>query len=446
MINLQDSGISALHAIAANNNLQAVTSLRKKMAVILLFACMLSATGTARAQDATLVLDANTGDIMYSYQETDQLHPASLTKMMTLYMTFEALRKSRLKLDQALEVSRHAASQPASKLGLTEGTTITARDAILALITKSANDVAVVLAEAMADAESDFTRAMTRRARKLGMADTIFRNASGLHDDDQFTTARDMGRLAIALLRDHPDYYKQFATRSFSWQGRRYANHNPLLSSYKGADGIKTGYIRQSGYNLVGSAERDGQRIIAVVLGSKTPGIRDWTMTTLLDYGFEQIAADPVLEASRDLSYIVNPTGEQALKIAIRDTASLRNVARRSGSRRPGTPAAMTLASKRQQFDSIVGNGWAVQVGAYSTTPSAEDAAYMAKEKLPVLLNGTRLSLSQTTRGGSRLYRARLVGMTEIQARNACRRLADNDIPCLAVGEDGEFKTSSLDH
>ncbi len=444
MINRPDGGISALRGIAAST--RAFIALRKQVSVFLLMACMLAAAGAARAQDATLVLDAHTGDILYSYQENDHLHPASLTKMMTLYMTFEALRKNRLKLDQALEVSRHAASQPASKLGLIEGTTILARDAILALITKSANDAAVVLAEAMADAESDFTRAMTRRARKLGMADTIFRNASGLHDDDQFTTARDMGRLAIALLRDHPDYYKQFATRSFSWQGRRYANHNPLLSTYKGADGIKTGYIRQSGYNLVGSAERDGQRVIAVALGSKTPGIRDWTMTTLLDYGFEQLAADPMPAASHDLSYIANPTGEQALTIAIRDAASPRKIARRSGSRRPGTPAAVTVASKSQQSGSTIAKGWAVQVGAYSTTPSAEDAANMAREKLPELLNGTRLSLSQTTRGGLRHYRARLVGMTEIQARNACRRLADNDIPCLAVGEDGEFKTSRLDH
>lgn len=444
MINRPDGGKSALQKLALRNGLRAVVTLRKCLAAVLALACMLTATGTGQAQDATLVLDANSGDIIYSYQETHQLHPASLTKMMTLYMAFEALRKNRLKPDQALEVSHHAAAQPASKLGLEEGTTILAKDAILALITKSANDAAVVLAEAMADAESDFSRAMTRMARKLGMEDTIFRNASGLHDDNQFTTARDMGRLAIALLRDHPDYYKQFATRSFSWHGRRYNNHNPLLSTYKGADGIKTGYIRQSGYNLVGSAERDGRRIIAVVLGSRTPGIRDWTMTTLLDYGFEQIAEDAGPEISRSLPYISNPTGEQALIIAIRSAANPTKFANRTGSRGPGTPAVHTLAARIQQFASTINKGWAVQVGAYSTTPSAEEAAGRAIARIPDLLSGTRLSLPHTTRGGSRLYRARLVGLTEIQARNACRRLADSDIPCLAVGEDGEFKTSSL--
>lgn len=402
-------------------------------AVLLLVACMLAAAGMARAQDATLVLDANTGDILYAYQEDDQLHPASLTKMMTLYMAFEALRKHILKPDQALKVSPHAASQRPSRLGLKAGATIKAEDAILALITKSANDAAAVLAEAMADAESDFARAMTRNARKLGMADTVFRNASGLHEDGQVTTARDMAKLAMALLRDHPDYYKQFATRSFSWHGRRYANHNPLLSSYKGADGIKTGYIRQSGYNLVGSAERNGQRVIAVVLGSKTPSIRDWTITTLLDYGFEQIAGNPSIKESRSLPYITNPMGEKALRVAVRSAAKP-TVSRN----KPGASAA----PKTRQVSSTVGKGWAVQVGAYPSTPPAEDAARRAKAKIPDLLGGTRLSLPQTTRGGFRFYRARLIGLTESQARTACRRLANHAIPCLAVGEDGAFKTS----
>jgi D-alanyl-D-alanine carboxypeptidase len=443
MTNRPDGGISALQSLVASICVQTVIALRKRLAAaLLLFACMLAVAGTAGAQDATLVLNANTGDILYSYQEDDQLHPASLTKMMTLYMAFEALRKNRIKPDQALKVSSNAASQPPSRLGLKAGTTIKAKDAILALITKSANDAAVVLAEAMADAESDFARAMTHKARKLGMADTVFRNASGLHEDGQVTTARAVARLAMSLLRDHPDYYKQFATRSFSWHGRRYANHNPLLSTYKGADGIKTGYIRQSGYNLVGSAERDGQRIIAVVLGSRTPGIRDWTMTTLLDYGFEQIVGNPTLKESRSLPYITNPTGEMALKIAIRGAANTTMFAKRNGSRGTSVPAVLTVASKTQSVVSTGGKGWAVQVGAYPTTPPAEDAASRAKAKIPKLLGGTRLSLPQTTRDGSRFYRARLVGLTESQARTACRRLADHNIPCLTVGEDGEFKTS----
>jgi D-alanyl-D-alanine carboxypeptidase len=191
-------GTTALLRLAASKCGQ--PAFAKSLAAGFLLACMLAAGGTAEAQEATLVLDANTGAILYAYQENDQLHPASLTKMMTLYMAFEALRKKRLKPDQALGVSPHAAAQPPSKLKLKESATIETRDAILALITKSANDAAVVLAEAIADAESDFARAMTRKARKLGMADTVFRNASGLHEDGQVTTARDMARLAMRTI------------------------------------------------------------------------------------------------------------------------------------------------------------------------------------------------------------------------------------------------------
>ncbi len=444
MPNRPNGGTSALRRLATSVCTRPTATLWEQLKVGLVLAAMLVAAGTARAQDATLVLDANTGEILYSYHEDDQLHPASLTKMMTLYMAFDALREKRLKLDQALIVSRHAALQPRSKLGLKKGTTIEAKDAILALITKSANDAAVVLAEAMADTESDFARAMTRQARELGMAETIFRNASGLHDDDQITTARDMGKLAMALLRDHPDYYKHFATSSFSWKGRRYPNHNPLLSTYEGADGIKTGYIRQSGYNLVGSAERGGQRLIAVVLGGKTRGIRDWTVTTLLDYGFEETAEVPAVSTSRSLPYIANPAGEKALNIAIGGTASTAMAANPDRPFTNDTPVVLTVAAEEQQVATADGRDWAVQVGAYPTTSPAETAARKAKAKIPELLGKARLSLPQVTRNGSRFYRARLVGLTESQARTACRRLANHAIPCLAIGDDGAFKASLI--
>lgn len=443
MPNRPDGGISALHSVAANYCGRPAAILRKLLAASIWFACALSISGAALAQEATLVLDANNGNVLYAYQQDDQLYPASLTKMMTLYMAFEALGKKRLAPDQTLVVSSKAASQPPSRLGLKEGQIILAKDAILALITKSANDAAVVLAEALSDAEPEFARAMTRKAQKLGMTDTVFRNASGLHEDGQVTTAHDMGKLALALLRDHPDYYKQFATRSFSWQGHSYANHNPLLGSYKGADGIKTGYIRQSGYNLVGSAERNGQRLIAVVLGSKTPSIRDWTMTTLLDYGFEQIAGKPTITQSRSLPYITNPTGEKALRVAIRGSTSPIMLAKRSRQPAASAPAAQTTATSTRKSSALAsGKGWAVQVGAYPSTSPAENAALRAKAKIPDLLGNTRLSLPQTNSGGSLFYRARLVGLTENQARAACRHLANHAIPCLAVGEDGAFKTS----
>jgi D-alanyl-D-alanine carboxypeptidase len=176
-----------------------------------------------------------------------------------------------------------------------------------------------------------------------------------------------------------------------------------------------------------------------VVLGSKTPGIRDWTITTLLDYGFERIAGNPSAKAARGLPYIANPTGEKALKIAIRGEATPIVTATRN---KPGAPA--DTAARTQQVASAADKGWAVQVGAYPSTPPAENAARRAKAKIPDLLGGTRLLLPQTTRGGSQFYRARLVGLTESQARTACRRLADHAIPCLAVGADGAFRTSVI--
>lgn len=404
-------------------------SARSRIAATLLAVGALAHAGVARGQEATLVMDANSGEVLYAYHEDLQLFPASLTKMMTLYMVFDALDEHRLAPDEMLNVSARAAAQPPSRLGLAEGSSISADDAILALITKSANDAAVVLAEAVADAESDFARAMTRKAHELGMNDTVFRNASGLHEDGQVTTARDIARLAVALMRDHPDYYKQFATRTFSWHGRRYTNHNPLLTAYQGADGIKTGYIKESGYNLVGSAERDGQRVVAVVLGSKTPGNRDWAVTTLLDYGFEQIAAVHTVQKSRNLRFIGNPPQEKALTIAIATVS------------RPASDAhrGMSGGSPGEHDD------WAVQVGAFPSTPPAAEAARRAREEIPEILGDTELSLPAVDSGGSRFYRARLVGLTEVEARTACRRLAMHGIPCIAIGDDGRFRTSLVE-
>lgn len=416
---------------------RSVTAISRGWAAVAVMACASTVGGTAAGQEATLVMDAGSGDILYSYRPDYQLHPASLTKMMTLYLAFEALKQRRLKADQPLPVSDYAASQPRSKLGLESGTTITTKDAILALITKSANDAAVVLAESMADVESDFARKMTRKARELGMTDTIFRNASGLHENEQITTARDMAKLAMALLRDHPHFYEQFSIRSFSWHGRRYGNHNPLLSTYEGADGIKTGYIRQSGYNLVGSAERDGRRLIAVVLGSKTPGIRDWTIRTLLDFGFAQLSDSPAIKKSSGMPHYRSPTGPGALKLAVRQVepaAPLRGVDF-------GT-SGLATSPRTGRHGQAPRGGWAVQVGAYPSPPPAKEAGRRSKESVPDILSGTKLSLPTVERQGTRFYRARLVGLSEQDGRLACQRLARLDIPCLAVSEDGAFRTS----
>jgi D-alanyl-D-alanine carboxypeptidase len=245
-----------------------------------------SVTSCAQARYAALVIDADSGRVLYEVNADTRNYPASLTKMMTLYLLFEALEEGRLTADQPLTVSRRAAGMPASKLGLKRGQSIRVEDAILVLVTKSANDVAVVVAEAIAGKETQFARLMTRKAKALGMTRTNFRNASGLYHRSQLSTARDMAILAQALMRDFPARYKTFSTRSFTYNGRSYRNHNKLLRNYKGTDGLKTGYIAASGYNLAASAKRDGHRVIAVVFGGKTARSRDRQVAKLLDRGF----------------------------------------------------------------------------------------------------------------------------------------------------------------
>lgn len=241
---------------------------------------------SAQANFASLLMDASTGQVLYATNADLPRYPASLTKMMTLYMVFEALSEGTLSLGQPLYTSAHASSQSPTKLGLRPGQLIRVEDAILALVTKSANDAAAVVAEALGGSEEYFAWKMTLKARELGMNQTTFANASGLPNFSQVTTARDMGILALALLHDYPQYYQYFSTQRFYWGGSYHANHNRMLAAYPGVDGIKTGYTHASGFNLVASAERDGRRLIGVVMGARSPSNRTAIMTSLLDQAF----------------------------------------------------------------------------------------------------------------------------------------------------------------
>lgn len=231
---------------------------------------------------ASIVVDANSGATLSSANPDSLRHPASLTKMMTLYMLFERLDSGKISLDTEMRVSARAASQDPTRLGLQQGQTIRVEDAIKGLVTKSANDAAVVISEAIAGDEDDFARMMTRKARALGMTRTVYRNASGLPDDDQITTARDQATLGRALQDRFPRYYRYFATTSFTFRGRTIRGHNHLLGSVDGVDGIKTGYIRSSGFNLVTNLRRGNRHLVGVVLGGRSGGSRDATMRQLL--------------------------------------------------------------------------------------------------------------------------------------------------------------------
>jgi len=229
-----------------------------------------------------IVIDANSGNVLHATNPDASRHPASLTKIMTLYLLFEQLEAGKLKLDTPLKVSEHAADQSPTKLGLKPGSTIQVEDAIKGMVTRSANDAAVVVAEAISGDEAEFAKLMTRKAHALGMTRTVYRNASGLPEDDQVTSARDQSILGRAIQERFPRHYKYFSTRSFNFRGQRIGNHNNLLGRVEGVDGIKTGYIHASGFNLVTSVHRGNRYLVAVVLGGSSAGSRDARMRELI--------------------------------------------------------------------------------------------------------------------------------------------------------------------
>jgi D-alanyl-D-alanine carboxypeptidase len=231
---------------------------------------------------ADIVVDANSGAVLHATNPDARRHPASLTKIMTLYLLFEQLEAGKLKLDSALKVSAEASAQAPTKLGLKPATTLAVEDAIKGMVTRSANDAAVVVAEAIAGSESEFAKLMTRKAQALGMKGTVYKNASGLPDDNQVTTARDQSILGRAIQERFPRYYKYFSIRSFTFRGQSIANHNRLLGKVEGVDGIKTGYINASGFNLVTSVHRGNRYLVAVVIGGGSGASRDARMRELI--------------------------------------------------------------------------------------------------------------------------------------------------------------------
>ena len=287
-----------------------------------------SSSIVSNPQYAAIVVDANSGDLLHSANPDSLRHPASLTKIMTLYLLFERLESGKVRLDTPFSVSAHAASQAPSKLGLRPGQTITAEDAIKALVTKSANDVAAVVAEALAGSEEEFARQMTRKARALRMTKTVYKNASGLPDSQQVTTARDQALLGLAIQDRFPRYYRYFSTRTFAFRGRSMGNHNRLLGRVEGVDGIKTGYTRASGFNLVSSVRRGNRHIVAVVLGGHSAGQRDARMRELIE--------------GRIVAASVRRTAPRATEIATSEPAAPVRVASAASAPAKAEPAADT--------------------------------------------------------------------------------------------------------
>jgi D-alanyl-D-alanine carboxypeptidase len=394
---------------------------------------------------ASIVIDAGTGQVLHASNPDRQAYPASMTKMMTLYLLFEAIEEGRYTLKSQLPVSRHAAGMPPSKLGLRPGQTISVEDVIGALVTKSANDAAVVAAEAIAGSESKFGFVATEKARQLGMSRTVFRNASGLPDSRQLSTARDMATLAQALIRQYPQYYHYFSLTSFTYKGRTYRNHNKLLDKYDGVDGLKTGYIRASGFNLAASAVRNGRRIIAVVYGGKTSNSRNAHMVELLDRGFARIMV------ARHITPEGPPPEKPSLALAGVQTqvATLPKASEKPGiGANTAVPAVVVdgdVILPPIRPDEVIGQGdadielgesYGIQVGAFSDPLRAQTAAKAAIDAAPSYLMGQAIRVSQVDGQGAVLYRARLIGMEEATAQEVCKILRQKQRACLVVKAD----------
>jgi D-alanyl-D-alanine carboxypeptidase len=392
-----------------------------------------------RVQPASLVMDADTHEILESEAPDSIRYPASLTKMMTLYLTFDALKKGTLHLNQPIPVSEHAAGMPQTNIALHPGDTIPVKDAILSIVVRSANDSAVTLAEAVGGSELGFAGMMNKKAHELGMKNTYFHNASGLPDPLQRTTARDMVTLGLALRNNFPEYFPLFKTESFTYNGITYPTHNHVMMRYEGVDGIKTGYIRASGFNLVTSATHDGHHIIAAVMGGATWKSRDDKMIALLDNAFTRMADLPGsnrvhLAASIEQHEIERTPSKSAAgekfvgegDIQMEKPAPKADVSLSPKQMRmPSTMQAQTLASTKPA------EGWGVQVGVFTRADDAAKAASHAMEVASAELGTAAVSVTGEDDNQESLHRARLVNLTQDQAKKACQKLSDNNDPCF---------------
>ena len=375
---------------------------------------------SAKAKYASFIINENTKRIYHNTNADTRNYPASLTKIMTLYMVFDALKNKKISMNTKFKISKRAARQPPSKLNLSAGSSITAKNAILALITKSANDVATVVAENLGKSERNFARLMTKKARKLGMTRTTFKNASGLPNRGQLSTARDMAVLGMTIRKNHPNFFKLFKTKSFVYKGIKYTNHNNLLSNYSGTDGIKTGYTNASGFNLVASVERNGQRIIGVVFGGKKARSRDKHMINLLNKYFKTNPSKPLVRIAKPSEI---PKARPKIIIAEKNVRNFKIPAK----------ANKTLYSENIQ------DNWFVQIGAFKNRLNAHKAARNARNIVPEQLGNLPASLSKITKTNNAnnnleyLWRVRFIELAENQARSVCAELWTSGLSCIPL-------------
>ena len=468
-----------------------------RFVALTLAAAFITATSVQTAQAepkyAGIVIDAKTGKVLYGEDPDGLRYPASLTKMMTLYLTFEALNAGRISLDSKVPVSANAAKEPPSKLGVRAGGSITVEQAILALVTRSANDMATALGEYLGGSEDRFARMMTAKARALGMTRTTYRNANGLPNTAQMTTARDQARLGVALRQHFPQYYGYFNTRTFNFGKQVIGNHNRLVGTVKGVDGIKTGYTRAAGSNLATSAQLDGRSIVAVVLGGRSSAARDATMRKLVATYLPQASRggnsnliaqtrsapveEPVAVAAAVPSVAVAATAaglpnsgpvpqtryEEAPVTAFAGSSSNAAVKAMEAAtwqkgkdpivRAPVAPDR-NLITNSTKVDNIVTastagsasaapsvspraeapqGGWVIQIGASPDENSARGLLQNAQEKGGAALRSAKPFTVAFSKDGSQIYRARFGGFDgQNAAVNACNALKKKGVSCWA--------------
>ena len=446
---------------------------------------------------ASIVVDGNSGTVLQASNPNALRHPASLTKIMTLFLLFERLETGRIHLDTPLKVSEHASEQAPSKLGLQAGQAITVEDAIKGMITKSANDAAVVVAENLGGDEGKFAKLMTQKARALGMTRTTYMNASGLPDDDQVTTAGDQALLGRAIQERFPRYYKYFSTESFVYHGETMRNHNHLLGSIEGLDGIKTGFTRASGFNLVVSVHRGGRYIIAVVMGGHSSFERDTRMRELISAHINQAAlrrAGPIITehdqrqslASANAPLAADPDPANPIRPLIVKTVTLQAPPEQSGSPAP-TPALLSGAaptpppsasqpsaqvaarwpSTWEVFTSVdqkpnakplaqttpvisllkpageveperhtrphAHGSWLIQIGAFDGEDEAKQHLTAARLKLRAALADSDSFTERVQKSNKTIYRARFVGFDKASAESTCKQLKRSEFECIAL-------------
>lgn len=465
---------------------------------LLSLALVLPSVAEARGKFAALTVDARTGKILFDSDSNGLRHPASLTKMMTLYVLFEDLKAKRISLSTPLRVSKRAASMAPSKLGLKPGSTITVQQAIYALVIKSANDAAATVGENLGGSESAFAQRMTRTARRIGMSRTTYVNASGLPNPRQITTARDQATLGLRLMRDFPQYYPYFRATKFTFNGRVIKTHNRLLGRFPGTDGIKTGYINASGYNLVSSSRRGDKRLVGVVLGGRSGASRDAYMASMLTKAFPKAAngktvaakagsaagaVDPIkaLKKGQSATAPAEPAQPEVVAKAETDTDALAAAAgdAAAGSTDEGDDTAADAPSQPKVLEAELSGGmnaegavdapvqaaqpaqknlpfqvkkaatqddvdamsvasipsqWAVEIGDFKTRKSAADVVSKLGAKK---LAGKDSKTIMVKRDGATRYRLLVSGYDEMSAKKSCAQAAKMGKDCAVLAPNG---------